>query len=62
VGDELERLGYSLHSATPTEVLARKDGRELRVVLYPSPATATRGLDLVFPAAPKESVGIEFSS
>ena len=62
VGDELEHLGYSLTTTTVTEVLARKPGVDLRVVLYPSPAKATRGLDPLFPAAPADSVGIEFST
>lgn len=62
MGDELERLGYQLTTATATEVLARKPGIELRVVLYPAPAKATRGLDQLFPVAPSGSVGIEFST
>ncbi len=62
MGDELERLGYQLTTATATEVLARKPGIELRVVLYPAPAKATRGLDPLFPVAPAGSVGIEFST
>ena len=62
LGDELERLGYQLTTATATEVLARKPGIELRVVLYPAPAKATRGLDQLFPVAPPGSVGIEFST
>jgi hypothetical protein len=52
LGDELERLGYQLTTATATEVLARKPGVELRVVLYPAPDKATRGLDQLFPVAP----------
>ena len=62
LGDELERLGYQLTTATATEVLARKPGIELRVVLYPTPAKATRGLDQLFPVAPPGSVGVEFST
>jgi len=62
LGDELERLGYQLATATATEVLARKPGVELRVVLYPAPDKATRGLDQLFPVAPPGSVGIEFST
>jgi hypothetical protein len=62
VGDELERLGYQLTTATVTEVLARKPGVELRVVLYPAPDRATRGLDPLFPVAPPGSVGVEFST
>ncbi|MGZ4683110.1 MAG: hypothetical protein ACXWBN_16485 [Acidimicrobiales bacterium] len=62
LGDELERLGYQLTTATATEVLARKPGVELRVVLYPTPDKATRGLDPLFPVAPAGSVGVEFST
>jgi len=62
VGDELERLGYALTSSTATELLARKPGVELRVVLYPAPGKATRGLDHLFPVAPPGSVGVEFST
>jgi len=62
VGDELERLGYALTTSTATELLARKPGVELRVVLYPAPDKATRGLDHLFPVAPPGSVGVEFST
>ncbi len=59
LADELERLGFTLSTSTPTELLARRDTIELRVVLYVSPATAQRGLDRLFPAAPAGSVGVE---
>jgi hypothetical protein len=59
LADELERLGFTLSTSTPTELLARRDTIELRVVLYVSPATAQRGLDRIFPAAPPGSVGVE---
>ena len=59
LADELERLGFTLSTSTPTELLARRDGIELRVILYVSPATAQRGLDRIFPAAPGGSVGVE---
>ncbi len=62
LADELERLGFSLSTATPTELLARRDDIELRVVLYVKPATAKRGFDFVFPAAPDNSVGVELST
>ena len=62
IGDELERLGYTLTTSAATELLARRPGTELRVVLYPTPSAATRGLDRVFPVAPQGSVGIEFST
>ena len=62
IGDELERLGYSLTTSAPTELTARRDRTTLRVVLHPEPAKATRGLDVLFPAAPPSSVGVELST
>ncbi len=62
LADELERLGFSLATTTPTELVARRQGAELRVVLFPSPATVTRGLEVMFPAAPPGSVGVELST
>jgi len=62
MGDELERLGYSLATVAPTELVARRPGAELRLVLYPTPAAARRGLDVLFPAAPAGAVGIELST
>jgi hypothetical protein len=62
MGDELERLGYSLATVAATELVARRPGAELRVVLYPTPGAARRGLDALFPAAPDGSVGLELST
>jgi len=62
VGDELERLGFALTTSAATELLARKPGTELRVILYPMPSTARQGLDPLFPAAPSGSTGIEFAT
>jgi hypothetical protein len=62
LADELERLGFTLSTPTATELLARRDSTELRVILYVSPATATRGLDRIFPAAPAGAVGVELST
>jgi hypothetical protein len=62
IGDELERLGFQLSTAAATELLARKPGVELRVVLYPRPSAAHRGLDTIFPLAPDGSVGVELST
>ena len=62
MGDELERLGFQLSTAAATELLARKPGVELRVVLYPTPSAARRGLDVIFPVAPDGSVGVELST
>jgi len=62
LADELERLGFTLSTSTPTELLARRDAVELRVVLYVKPEAAKRGLDRIFPAAPPGSVGVELST
>jgi len=62
LADELERLGFTLSTSTPTELLARRDAIELRVVLYVNPAAATRGLERLFPAAPPGAVGVELST
>jgi hypothetical protein len=62
LADELERLGFTLSTSTPTELLARRDAIELRVVLYVKPETAKRGLDRIFPTAPPGSVGVELST
>jgi hypothetical protein len=62
LADELERLGFSLSTSTPTELVARRADAEVRVVLYVNPAAAKRGLDAIFPAAPPGSVGVELST
>ena len=62
LGDELQRLGFSLTTPATTELLARKPGVELRVVLYPTASAARRGLDAIFPAAPDHAVGVEFTT
>ena len=62
LGDELQRLGFTLSTPAATELLARKSGTEVRVMLYPTASAARRGLDLIFPAAPDHAVGVEFTS
>ncbi|HEY5155718.1 MAG TPA: hypothetical protein VIJ47_13340, partial [Acidimicrobiales bacterium] len=62
LGDELQRLGFTLTTPAATELLARKPGVELRVMLYPTASAARRGLDLIFPAAPEGAVGVEFTT
>jgi len=62
VADELERLGFALSTATPTELVARRGPTQLRVVLFPSASSAKRGLLPMFPAAPPGAVGIELST
>jgi hypothetical protein len=62
LADELERLGFTLSTPAPTELLARRPGVELRVVLHPRAASAKRGIDLLFPAAAPDAVGVELST
>jgi hypothetical protein len=62
VADELERLGFKVSTATPTELLARRDGVEVRAVLYPTPSSAKRGFDPIFPVAPSGAIGLELAT
>ena len=62
VGDELERLGYTLSTTSNTEALARRGDIVVRLVIYPQPGDVLRGDDPVFPVAPEGSVGVEFST
>jgi hypothetical protein len=62
LADELERLGFTLTTPATTELLARRDRTELRVVLYPTAASARRGLQQLFPAAGPTAVGVELST
>ncbi len=62
LADELERLGFTLTTPATTELLARRDRTELRVVLYPTASSARRGLDQLFPAAGPGAVGVELST
>ena len=62
LADELERLGFALSTAAATELVARRDRTELRVVLYPTASSAQRGLEQLFPAAGPGSVGVELST
>ena len=62
LGDELQRIGFTLSTPAATELLARKPGVEVRVMLYPTASAARRGLDFIFPAAPDHAVGVEFTS
>ncbi len=62
LADELERLGFTLTTPATTELLARRDRTELRVVLYPTASSARRGLEQLFPAAGDGAVGVELST
>jgi hypothetical protein len=62
LADELERLGFVLSTAAPTELVARRGETQLRVVLFPTASSATHGLQPLFPAAPPGAVGVELST
>jgi len=62
VGDELERLGYSLHSTGDTTLEARKGNQVLSVTLHPQAKTAAEDGARMFPHVPAGSVAVVFSS
>lgn len=62
LGDELERLGFSLESTTATDLEARRDGEVLHVALHPDAAKAVVGKQRLFPSAAPRTVGVVFRS
>jgi hypothetical protein len=62
VGDELERLGFSLSSASPTAIVATRDGHSLAVTLHPDGSQVMVGDARAFPSAPAGSVVVELRS
>jgi hypothetical protein len=60
VGDELERLGFSLATVSDTELEATKDEGRVVVTLHPDPSTVTFGAAPAFPNLPEGSVVVEF--
>jgi hypothetical protein len=60
VGDELERLGFSLATVSDTELEATKDEGRVVVTLHPNPSTVTFGASPAFPNLPEGSVVVEF--
>ncbi len=62
LGDELERLGFTLRSESDTEVVALRDGDRLRVILHPDAATERADGERRFPTVPGGSVAVEFLS
>lgn len=60
LGDELERLGFSLATVSDTELEATKDGGRVVVTLHPNPSTVTFGAAPAFPNLPSGSVVVEF--
>ncbi len=62
VGDELERLGFTLQSTGETTLQATKEDQTLVVTLYPQAKTATEDGSRMFPHVPAGSVAVVFSS
>ncbi|MCX7620175.1 MAG: hypothetical protein N2037_04945 [Acidimicrobiales bacterium] len=62
VGDELERLGYSLRSVSDTEVMATRGPDVLTVRLITNPEAARREDRPAFPTLAPGSLVVEFSS
>jgi hypothetical protein len=60
LGDELERLGFSLATLSDTELEATKDDRRVTVTIHPDPSTVTFGAAPAFPNLPAGSVVVEF--
>jgi hypothetical protein len=62
VGDELERLGFSLTSTATNRLMATKDGEQLTVTLHTDAASLTMGDTRTYPTIPAGSVLVEFQS
>lgn len=62
VGDELERLGYTLRSLNETEVQATRNDDVLTVRLIVNPEAAQRDGRPAFPTLAPGSIVVEFSS
>lgn len=62
LGDELERLGFTLASVNDTTAKATRDGTEVQVVIHPDGSRVLRGGERAFPTANAASVVVEFST
>lgn len=62
VGDELERLDYTLTSTSSTQVQATRGDDVLLVTLVTDPAEAMRDGQKAYPTLPPNSVVVEFES
>jgi hypothetical protein len=62
VGDELERLGFTLQSLSDTQLGAQRDDDELVVTIYTDPARVQRLGTPAFPALPAGAIVVEFES
>jgi hypothetical protein len=62
LGDELERLGFTLQSVSDTEVDAIREDGTLRVTLYTEPASVKRAGQRVYPTVSPSAVVVLFES
>lgn len=62
LGDELERLGYTLGSESEQVVIATRDDGRLRVTLHPDAAGVVEDGEPAFPSARPGDVAVEFLS
>lgn len=62
LGDELERLGFSLESVSDTQVEATRSDGTLLVSLLTKPAEVKREGRKAYPALPPRSIVVEFES
>jgi hypothetical protein len=60
VGDELERLGFTLGTTSNTQALAERDGQQMVVTLVPAADQTVDGSRRVYPTVPPGSVVVEF--
>jgi hypothetical protein len=60
VGDELERLGFSVRSVTSNQLEASKGGDRLTVTIHAEPGHVTVADAPAFPTLPPGSVVVEF--
>ena len=62
VGDELERLGFTLASLSANEVLATRDDGRLTVTIHTNPQTIEVDGRRLFPTTSGDDVVVEFVS
>jgi hypothetical protein len=60
VGDELERLGFTLSTTSNTQAWAERDGLQVAVTLVPAAHQIMDGDRRVYPTVPPDSVVVEF--
>lgn len=62
LGEELQRLGYSIRSISDTDGIADRDGTQLYLTLHPRASRAKLGTEPRFPSIPSDAVVVEFST